>query len=173
MKNNNTINILFGALVLMIASCQPDEFPGIGERETVVPKLTGTWTLTKVVQRDNDAERKAFPVFAQTQDITEDFPFSDFKITLNADASGTPTTFAIDKGDSPNIIGDVSTGSWTVDDLDFPSKLVFTGGSGATIELGSFTGLSNGEMILKLIRTQPKAGKPEAVVTYQYSFTKE
>jgi hypothetical protein len=160
------------SILLIALSCQPDEFPAIGERQSVVPKLSGTWTLSRVIQRDNDAERKGFPTFAQTQDITDDFRFSDFKITLATNVSGEPGTFTIVTGESPNIIGNVTTGTWAVDNQDFPSKITFTGGEGATIELGSFTGLDNGEMVFKLIRYQPKAGSLEQVVTYQYTFKK-
>jgi hypothetical protein len=167
-----TMILCAGILAVSIFSCQPDEFPSLGERKAIVPRLAGTWKLTQVVQRDNDAERKGFPTFAQQQDITDDFPFQEFKLVLDA-ANGTPSTFTIETGDSPNIIGNVSIGTWAVDDVNYPSKITFSGGDGVEIELGSFAGLDNGKLVFKLIRTQPKAGKQESVVTYQYSFTKE
>lgn len=172
MKNIKLYILGIAASALMI-SCHPDEFPGVGEREAIVPQLAGTWSLSQVIQRDNDAQRKGYPDFAQVQDVTDDFDFSDFRMTLNTGSAGEPSTFTIVPGDSPNVIGNVTTGTWSVDDPDYPSKIVFTGGDGASIELGSFTNLSNGELNFKLIRYQPKAGKPEAVVTYQYSFTKQ
>lgn len=171
MKKYRFISLTLIALVLLC--CQPDEFPALGAREPIVPKLAGTWTLSKVVQRDNDAERKGFPSFAQLQDITNDFAFKDFKLVLGVSGNA-PSTFTVQAGNSPNIIGSgIASGNWSVDDVNYPSKITFSGGSGTSIELGSFAGLNNGEMIFKLIRTQPKAGVPEAVVTYQYSFTKE
>ena len=169
---NRYILTILTAVIAVIMSCQPEEFPSIGQREAVVPKLAGTWKLTEVIQRDNDAERKGFPSFAQVQNITSDFPFEQFKLVLNVNGNE-PATFAIQTGDSPNIIGNVSAGTWSVDDVNYPSKITFAGGSGTSIELGSFAGLSKGEMTFKLIRTQPKAGQQESVVTYQYSFTKE
>ncbi|MBT1696880.1 DUF5004 domain-containing protein [Fulvivirgaceae bacterium PWU4] len=166
-------SISFTLIALVLLCCQPDEFPALGAREPIVPKLAGTWTLSKVVQRDNDAERKGFPSFAQLQDITNDFAFKDFKLVLSVSGNA-PATFTVQAGNSPNIIGSgISSGNWSVDDVNYPSKITFSGSSGTSIELGSFAGLNNGEMIFKLIRTQPKAGVPEAVVTYQYSFTKE
>lgn len=154
------------AAMIVVISCQPDEFPPIGERNDVVPRLAGTWQLTQVVQTDNDAARKGFPMFAQTQDVTSDFPFTQFNITLNADAAGNPTTYTITTGDSPNIIGDVTSGNWTTDDVAFPSKIQF---GDVSIELGSFAELDNGKMQFKLIRFQSE----QAVVTYQYVFTKQ
>lgn len=155
--------ILLGVAAL---ACQPDEFPAIGGRDKVLPKLSGTWTLNRVIQNDNDAERKGFPMFAQTQDVTNDFPFSEFSITLNVDAAGSPTTYNIVTGNSPNIIGDVTSGNWTVDDVDFPSKILF---DEVSIELGSFAELNNGNMQFKLIRYLDE----QSVVTYQYIFIKE
>lgn len=147
-------------------ACQPDEFQAIGERNKVLPKLSGTWNLSRVIQIDNDAERKGFPAFAQTQDVTSDFPFSEFSITLNVDAAGNPTTYTITTGNSPNIIGDVTSGTWAADNVDFPSKILF---SEVSIELGSFAELDNGSMQFKLIRYQSE----QSVVTYQYVFIKE
>jgi hypothetical protein len=165
-------NIILFCILIAISACQPEEFPALGERQPIIPKLAGTWKLVKVIQRDNDAERKGFPTFAQSQDVTSAFPFEQFKIQLNA-TGNTPTDFTITTGASPNIIGGVTTGSWSVDDVNYPSKITFAGGSGANIELGSFAGLVNGQLVFKLIRTQPKGSSNESVVTYQYSFTKE
>ena len=153
MKHYRFISLVLMSLVLLC--CQPDEFPAIGAREPIVPKLAGTWTLSKVVQRDNDAERKGFPSFAQLQDITNDLAFKDFKLVLNVSGNA-PATFAVQAGNSPNIIGGgISSGNWSVDDVNYPSRITFSGGAGTSIELGSFAGLNNGEMVLKLIRTQP------------------
>jgi hypothetical protein len=152
--------------VLVVTSCRPDDFPPIGERNTIVPQLAGTWKLTQVIQIDNDAARKGFPAFAQTQDVTSDFPFSEFSITLNTDAEGNPTTYTITTGNSPNIIGDVTSGAWTTDDVAFPSKIQF---GLVSIELGSFAELANGAMQFKLVRLQDN----NVVVTYQYVFTKQ
>jgi hypothetical protein len=171
MKHYRFTSLVLISLVLLC--CQPDEFPALGAREPIIPKLAGTWTLSKVVQRDNDAERKGFPSFAQLQDVTNDFAFRDFKLVLNVNGND-PSTFTVQTGNSPNIIGGgITSGNWSVDDANYPSRVTFSGGSGTSIELGSFAGLSKGEMVFRLIRTQPKAGVPEAVVTYQYSFTKE
>jgi hypothetical protein len=163
--------ILAGIFVCLVAAaCQPDEFPKNKPAEKVVPKLSGTWQLTTVIQQDNDAVNKGFPLFAQTQNITNDFPYSDLELVLNSDADGNPTTYAITLGDSPNIIGAPLSGNWTVDDVDFPSQIEF---GTASIQLGSFAELNNGTMQFKLVRLQPKGDEMQAVVTYQYIFTKQ
>lgn len=153
-----------------VLACQPDEFPNNKPLDKVVPKLWGTWQLTSVIQQDNDAVNKGFPTFAQSQDVTNDFPFTDFQLVLNADEEGNPTTYTITLGDSPNIIGGPTNGTWTVDDVDFPSQIEF---GTAMIQLGSFAELDNGEMQLSLVRLQPKGDELQAVVTYQYIFTKQ
>jgi len=165
-------SLYISIFTVLIFSCQPDEFPPIGEKQAVIPALAGTWRLTSVIQKDEDATRKGFPDYAQVQDITSDFPFNEFTLTLVTNGNE-PASFSIDAGNSPNIIGNVTSGNWSVDHIDFPSKIVFTGDAQAAIELGSVAGLNKGNLEFRLIRTQPKAGKEEAVVTYEYSFTKE
>lgn len=155
---------------LSFAACQPDEFPENKPATKVVRKLSGTWQLTQVIQKDNDAVNKGFPVFAQIQDITIDFPYSDMKLILNSDEDGNPTTYSVTLGNSPNIIGGPASGTWSVDDVDFPSQIQF---GAASIELGSFAQLDNGTMQFRLTRLQPKGGEMQAVVTYQYIFTKQ
>lgn len=113
---------------------------------------------------------KGFPAFAQTQNITNDFPYSDLELILNSDEDGNPTTYTVTLGDSPNIIGAPISGTWTVDDLDFPSEIHF---GTAAIQLGSFAQLDNGSMQFRLVRLQPKNNQMQAVVTYQYIFTKQ
>ena len=169
MKN---IKIFSTLLVLCAMACHPDEFPALGEREQILPKLAGTWSLSSVIQIDNDAVRKGFPDFAQRQDITHDFPYEEFKLVLGVNEEGAPADFTINAGDSPNIIGNISSGAWSVDSQDFPSKIIF-GNNVASIQLGTTAHLGKGELVLKLIRTQPKGESVVDVVTYQYSFTKE
>jgi hypothetical protein len=163
---------LFLILIVVAISCRPEEFPGVGERAEVVPLLEGTWTVESVIQFDNDAQRKGYPLFAQTQDLTEEFPYDEFSLTLDVDADGEPTTFAISLGDSPNIIGDVATGTWSVDDVNFPSEIVFTDGSEALIKLGSLAQLSSGKLVFKVVRNQLKSGTLVPVVTYNYVLSK-
>lgn len=158
--------------IATIVACTPDEFPAIGDRNKVVPQLAGTWKLNSVIQRDNDAERKGFPSFAQVQDLSEEFNYTNFELTLNADDSGNPTTFSIETNGAPNIIGEITSGNWVVDDVNYPSTILFGTGD-VSIELGSFAGLQNGQMVFKLIRYQPKGENLESVVTYQYTFIKD
>jgi hypothetical protein len=158
-------------ILILTSACRPDEFPGIGQRDAKVPLLAGTWTIESVTQFDNDAQRKGFPFFAQSQGITSDFAYDEFSLTLNL-VDGEPSTFSIVTGASPNIIGDVLTGTWTVDDLNFPGIITFTDESEATLQLGSLSNLAEGTLSVKVIRNQLKSGKYVPVVTYNYVLSK-
>jgi hypothetical protein len=161
-------------VVMVLAfSCRPDEFPEIGERSAILPFLKGTWSISSVIQIDNDAERKGYPLFAQLQNITEDFPYDQFRLTLNLNADDTPSTFTVELGDSPNIVGEgVLSGIWEVDDLDFPSLITFTDDSESTIQLGSLSELATGKLVVKVVRKQLKGSLFVPVVTYNYVLRK-
>ncbi|RYF83815.1 MAG: DUF5004 domain-containing protein [Chitinophagaceae bacterium] len=80
---------------VLVTSCRPENFKEIGTQSSVVSSLAGTWKLTRVTQTDEDAKSKGFnygPVNIQQMDLTNVFPYTDFKLTLNA-TGNTPTTF--------------------------------------------------------------------------------
>ncbi|MEO1654939.1 MAG: DUF5004 domain-containing protein [Bacteroidota bacterium] len=168
MKNLlNSLKMLM-LLGFLAVSCTPEDFPPIGDRPDRFAQLQATWSLAAVIQTDNDAERKGFPAFAVTQDISNDFPFTEFQLTLNGDGS-----FSVNQGNSPSIIGGLTSGTWTTDDPDFPSMISFTDGSGSfDIGIGSFAEIDSNALSLKLTRFEEKGGALEAVTTYEYRFTK-
>ncbi|HYF70038.1 MAG TPA: DUF5004 domain-containing protein [Ohtaekwangia sp.] len=160
-------------LLMVAAACQPDEFPAIGKKNPVIPQLIGTWSIVSVKQTDNDAQRKGFPLFAQTQDLTQYFPYQDFNITLNTNESGSPGTFSVTLGNSPNILGGITSGLWNVDNENFPSALTFSENDlQSTVEIGSLAEIGAGKLELKVIRYQDTSKGPQPVITYDYLLSK-
>lgn len=161
-------NLLIIIGLVLIISCTPEEFPPLGERPDRVQQLTGTWKVTQVIQTDNDAVRKGFPFFAQQQDITSAFNFTDLQIVLNADNS-----FAVEAGTAPNIIG-MATGQWETDDTEYPSEVIFkNGGQQTEIGIGSFASIAEGALTLEVIRYEEKGDALQPVITYEYKLEKQ
>lgn len=159
------IYILFISLVVI--SCSPDDIPPIGSQTDYKPMLAGTWKLTKFEQIDADAESKSFPEYATKMDLTTVFaghPYTDFSITFNQDG-----TFTADPGTS--YVQMLSSGSWALNDPEFPSAIVLTSGSvSQTIPLGSLADLIVGKMEFKEQRKQADTGKVK--IKYIYSLSK-
>ena len=153
-------------LLACLNACKPEEFGPIGEPRVVLKNLAGTWTISKVTQIDNDAVKKGFPY--TSMDITNVYPYKEFKLTFNLNEKGDPSTFTSVSGNSPQIISLVS-GSWTTDDALAPKVLTFKSGAvESKIEMGSYNSFNNNKLILRVIRIL--SGKP--VVTYEYEFSK-
>ncbi|ELR73774.1 hypothetical protein C900_01384 [Fulvivirga imtechensis AK7] len=162
----NLLIIVIG--LALIISCTPDEFPPLGDRPDRVQQLTGAWKVTQVTQTDNDAVRKGFPFFAQQQDITSAFNFTDLEIVLNVDNS-----FAVDAGTAPNVIG-MTAGQWETDDAEYPSEVIFkNGGQQMEIGIGSFASIGEGILTLKVIRYEDKGDALQPVITYEYKLKKQ
>jgi hypothetical protein len=161
----NIITLLFVLLVLF--SCQPDQIPPIGEKTDYKPMLVGTWSLVSFKQIDADAESKAFPAFATVKDLTTVFPghpYTDFKITFNADG-----TFTSQKGSS--YLQMLGNGNWALNDENYPSAIVLTSGSASqTVSLGSLADVIIGKVQFKEERKQTETGKVK--IKYIYSLSK-
>ncbi len=165
-------NISYLLILLMVVSCYPEEFPEIGDPADRTSQLAGTWQITSVVQQDDDAIRKGFPSFVRERNITNEFSFTDFTITL-AVSGGAPAEFTVTEGGSPNIIGGLTGGTWALDNNKLPSTITFTEGSTTfDIALGSFANIKS-TLVLTVQRTILKAGVPESFITYEYIFTKK
>lgn len=171
---HNTLMIVFGTLIIVqLSACQPDEFPEIGEPIDRIAQMEGTWVITSVTQIDDDAMRKGFPAFATQQDITQSFAFTQFRVQLELNGSGNPGGFTVLPGDSPNLLGRVTSGTWSVDNPDFPSRIIFRGGgTTATLDLASLRDLDNNALTLRTRRFEVRQGELQPFVTYNYTFTK-
>lgn len=158
---------------LGLASCRPESFKEVGTPSAVVSSLAGTWKLTRVIQTDEDAKSKGFsygPINIQQIDLTNVFPYTDFKLTLNADGS-TPTTFTAAPGNAPKIIK-LTSGNWLLDDPAYPKVITMANATDtAKITLGSYP---SGEAPVLKIRTERRdASTGKLLISYSYEFSKQ
>lgn len=170
MKNLMIKFYLLVGISVGILSCQPDKFEAIGNPADIPSSFVGSWKLTKALQVDEDVKRKGSSFIFNTIDLTTLFPYTDFTLTLNADNSGSPTTFTANAGGSPAIIG-LTAGNWSVDDGKAPKALIFK--NGATTEqvtLGAYPIGGNNKLTFRIER-KDAAGK--LMISYTYEFTKQ
>lgn len=161
--------ILTGLLaVILISSCKPENYKPVGSAVTPIGSLAGTWKITSVTQRDEDAANKGFPYIQS--DLTDVFHYTDFTLTLNTNGK-TPTTFATVPGNSPAIIH-LTSGNWTVDDPLYPKVLTLVNGTDtARVTLGAYpTGASP---TLKITLAKHDASSGKLLISYNYVFTKQ
>lgn len=157
----------------MLTACRPEKFKEVGALSPVVASLAGTWKLTRVIQTDEDAKSKGFsygPINVQQMDITNVFPYTDFKLTLNANGN-TPTTFTTAPGNAPKIIP-VASGNWLLDDPAYPKVLTMANATDtAKVTLGSYP--SGETPVLKIRVERRNATTNKLLVSYSYEFTKQ
>lgn len=157
------------AIALVTVGCI-EESPSVGDPFDRVGGLSGSWQLTKIIQNDEDAIRKGFPVFAQSLDVTSMMSFTSYSLTLNVDGEGVPSTFEVSDGGAPNFIG-ATSGTWSLDDPSKPATISFEGGEDFEIE--TYLGLTEGILSLKFTRYETTSkGEKKAFLSYEYQFTK-
>jgi hypothetical protein len=162
--------ILSVALVLtiMLAACQPEDFNEIGDKRDIPVSLGGTWKLSKVTQKDEDAARKGFPY--SELDLTTVFPYTDFTLTLNTNGVS-PSNFTANAGNSPEIIG-LDAGTWSVDNGENPTAILFKSGSiTEQVTLGAYPVGGNTKLKFKIDKKD--AGSDKLLISYTYEFTKQ
>jgi len=165
------IHHLFTAslIVALAGGCKPENYKPLGKAATPVASLAGTWKITSVTQKDEDAANKGFPY--QQVDLTNVFPYTDFSLTLNMNGS-TPTTFTTSPGSSPRIIS-LASGNWAVDDSAYPKVLTLTSGTDtATVTLGAYP-LGAGASTLKIALAKHDASSGKLLISYSYVFSKQ
>jgi hypothetical protein len=160
-------------LVLAFYSCRPDNFKDLGTPSNVTSSLAGTWKLNKVIQTDEDAKNKGFtytPINIQQLDVTNIFPYTDFKFTLNMNGS-TPSTFTTTPGNAPKIIK-LTTGNWVIDDPNYPKVISMINGTDtAKITLGSYP--MGSSPVLKVTSEKRDASTGKLLISYSYEFIKQ
>jgi hypothetical protein len=173
MKQICKLTIIVMLAGMVIYSCRPEKIKDIGSQKEVVPSLIGTWKLTKVVQTDEDAKSKGFTYGAvniQQKDLTNVFPYSDFKLTLNGNGT-TPTTFTATPGNAPKII-QLTSGNWVLDDPKYPKQIALANGTDtAKITLGTYP--SEGAPVLKVRLERRDASTNKLLISYSYEFSKQ
>ncbi|MEQ8924346.1 MAG: DUF5004 domain-containing protein [Fulvivirga sp.] len=165
---NNKWTYMLAVCLLIISACSDDiEDLKLDPAESKTALLSGTWALSSVVQTDEDAVRKGFPEFVLREDLTNLFPFTDLVLVIGADGS-----YSVTQGNSPDVIGS-SSGSYTLDDQEFPSQINFQGGR--TLDIATYNGLLEGILTLKLTRFQRNSEGEitNAFVSYEYKFEKQ
>lgn len=168
---NMLLKISFLLLVTVsLVACQPDKIEAIGEPRSIVSSFVGSWKLSKAVQVDEDVKRKGSSFIFNTLDLTSLFPYTDFTLTLNADNTGSPTTFTANAGSSPAIIG-LTNGNWSVDDGKAPKSIIFKNGANTEgVTLGAYPIGGNNKLTFRIER-KDAAGK--VMISYTYEFTKQ
>jgi len=79
--------------------------------------VDGDWTIGKVYQNEVD--------------ITDNFDFSSFSLTLNYSGEN-PTTFSISSTNKIPFVTAQTEGNWAFDNIIYPSKMHFIQGDTAT-----------------------------------------
>src|SRR5690606_9317852 len=115
-------------------------------------------------QTDADARQKGFPY--QSLDITNFFPFQDFRLSFDVGAKSFTTT----PGNAPQVI-ELTSGTWSADNEDAPKNLELVNGSDtAIVVLGSYPNAVNPKLKLRVERKND-AGK--VLIIYDYEFSKQ
>ena len=169
----NLLKIISGLCLLTViifTACSPDEPGPIGAPDNRLEQVTGTWSITKVLQVDLNAESRGYPTIARTRDITNILPAMSFEgVTFSFTSSnGEANSFSIDRKNSPLVLP--SSGSWAFDDVNYPSAITLTSGNSTDIlKIQSFSEIKAGSLVFKLLRTDA-GGDP--YVRYEYYVTK-
>ncbi len=161
--------IVFAILVTMalyFAACKPESLKDYESNSAFsISSLQGTWKLTKVTQRDEDAARKGFPY--KDLDVTAALGQSQVAITLNL-AGNAPGTYTINYGTGAKLLK-VGNGNWFLDDVNKPGKMNLASGTDtAKLILSNYANLLNN----KLVMVQKKFYNGKEAITYNYEFSK-
>ena len=154
---------------VVFTACTPEKFGDVvGPVESNISNLSGNWKLVKVVQSDLEAPEKNSPF--PSADITTEFPYSDFRLTLNS-AANAPTTFTTTPGNSPRVIR-LASGTWRVDNLAAPGQVFFINGTDTVkAQFGSYPSSFDPSFKLRVDRVNAETGK--ATMRYDYQFVKQ
>lgn len=109
----------------LISSCYKTDDGTYTEPISIYEKMVGTWETTKVTQFDLIAVAAATK--PDQVNLTNQFSFKSFSLSLNSDESYNPTTFTVN-GTSPELF--IKSGYWKLNN-PFPN----TDGSPLIIEL--------------------------------------
>ncbi len=162
--------LLAGVLAtILTGGCKPENYKPLGKSATPINALAGTWKITSVTQKDEDAANKGFPY--QTADLTNVFPYTDFTLTLNMNGNN-PTTFTTTPGNSPKIIN-LASGNWTVDNPVYPQVLTLANATDtAKVTLGGYPlGASASNLKIALAKHDAASGK--LLISYSFVFSKQ
>lgn len=159
--------LLLAICAVSIWSCKPEKFDPITTDVNVVKQVQGNWTLSSVIQVDEDAKTKGFPY--KQLDITNVYPYKDLVLSFQGDAQGNPSTFSITNGNAPKIT-DVTSGNWSVDNTQAPTTILLKNGAAQSqLIFASYAGLKSGKLNIKKV----KMLNGKVILSYQYEFTRK
>jgi hypothetical protein len=157
--------------MVLVAACQKDDnFPELSNPIPLKPALlSGTWTTSKVVQFDKEAVDNGFPADVQKKDLTTAFPFADFKIKFDLDATGKPGVFTVTPGNAPNFLT-INTGNWTLDDYVFATNISLADPGNVNASAFRIKRLESNKISLQIVRNDFTDNTEYSY--YEYEFTK-
>ena len=156
------------SVTALFVSCRPDKNELMSIAEKPVEALTGKWRLTKVIQKDEQAEIKNSPYV--TMDITDIMPYNTLSLQLSSN-KGTPTNYRVTPGSAPQLFKS-NSGKWLVNDITNPTKARFINGLDTTyIDINSYPRGNDQSFELKVYRYEQPSGK--LAQSYTYQFTKQ
>lgn len=164
------LKIFFSILSIaaLAVSCRPDKYEVMSIAEKPVDNLTGTWKLTKVIQKDEQSEIKNSPYVSM--DVTNLLPYNTMSIRLDS-KDGVPTNFVVTPGTAPQVIKN-NTGKWLINDTKQPTKARFINGVDTTyIDINSYPRSFDNSFELKVYKYEQPSGK--LAQSYTYQFTKQ
>jgi hypothetical protein len=161
--------IVFALLVsaaLYLAACKPESLKTYEPNSAFsLTNLQGTWKLTKVTQKDEDAIRKGFPY--KELDVTTALNQNLVTLTFNLNGAA-PGGYVINYGTAAKLLK-VGNGNWILDDINKPGRINLASGTDtAKLILGSYANLLNNKLIL----VQKKFFNGKEAITYNYEFSK-
>ena len=168
MKRQYQLFTFFIVLVIALVACEPVEYGELGNSFSKIEGIEGTWIATEVIQIDETALAQG-GLYTE-QDLTNLFNFSRYTITFSIDSDTMPSTFSVFAGGAPSFID--TTGSWTFNDNDFPTDVLFThtDSSGFTSKMRLIAPPRN-QNPLRIKFQRFSGGK--LIISYQYTFEKQ
>lgn len=129
---------------------------------TLSEKINGEWFLNSMTQVDE--------VSQTSKDLTAQFSFSSFTISLDVDAEGMPAGFVIG-GEAPALLP--ASGTWEMENnfynSDGSSARIFLNSNGGRVAALTVTGVPGATRTLELKLTRRQNG--QAFVSYVYNLT--
>lgn len=153
-------------LGVVLNSCQKIEYASIGEAASLEKNLIGNWKLDSIVQVDQNAVDKGFPVFVQQQNITSLFTYNTVTAAFNEGGTYTFTN----PGNAPLFFA--TTGNWSFIENGGPLRVKLSSGQRAdTIDFAKAYKVSDNKLALRYNRAF-YTGTKKVFVYYNINFSR-
>jgi hypothetical protein len=159
MKKINIIFLIIAATAFIISGCKKD-YPSVGDISVKTDAIKGVWKADNMIQVDYIAKDKGEDLFQR--DATTLYHSNDFILTFEDNGN-----FSI-SGQAHNF-AKLSSGTWSLDDPLFPSKIILTNGS-VTDEFALLSVPKKGFEMFDISYDRYSGGKK--IIGYQYHLKK-